>query len=67
MNLGRTEGILPTSEQISREIYKRGERVRAYVSDVRKTLKGPQIVLSRTHPNFLKSSSSWRSPRFPRT
>lgn len=55
VNLGRTEGILPTSEQISREIYKRGERVRAYVSDVRKTLKGPQIVLSRTHPNFLKS------------
>lgn len=55
VNLGRTEGILPTSEQISREIYKRGDRVRAYVCDVRKTLKGPQIVLSRTHPSFLKS------------
>jgi N utilization substance protein A len=55
VNLGRTEGILPTSEQISRETYKRGDRVRAYVCDVRKTLKGPQIVLSRTHPSFLKS------------
>ena len=55
VNLGRTEGILPTSEQISREIYKRGDRVRAYVCDVRKTMKGPQIVLSRTHPSFIKS------------
>jgi len=55
VNLGRTEGIIPTSEQIYREIYKRGERIRAYVCDVKKISKGPQIILSRTHPGFLKA------------
>ncbi len=55
VNLGRTEGVIPTSEQIYRETYKRGERIRAYVCDVKKISKGPQIILSRTHPGFLKS------------
>ena len=55
VNLGRTEGIIPTSEQIYRETYKRGERIRAYVCDVKKISKGPQIILSRTHPGFLKA------------
>jgi N utilization substance protein A len=55
VNLGRAEGVIPTSEQIYREVYKRGERIRAYVCDVKKISKGPQIILSRTHPGFLKS------------
>jgi N utilization substance protein A len=55
VNLGRTEGVIPIAEQIYRETYKRGERIRAYVCDVKKISKGPQIILSRTHPGFLRS------------
>ena len=55
VNLGRAEGVIPTAEQIYRESYKRGERIRAYVCDVKKISKGPQIILSRTHPGFLKA------------
>jgi len=55
VNLGRTEGIVPISEQIFRESYKRGERIRAFICDVKKITKGPQIILSRTHPGFLKA------------
>ncbi|HBH86407.1 MAG TPA: transcription termination/antitermination protein NusA [Syntrophaceae bacterium] len=55
VNVGRAEGVIPTSEQIYREVYKRGDRVRAYVCDVKRISKGPQIILSRTHPGFLKS------------
>ncbi|MBU2228644.1 MAG: transcription termination factor NusA [Proteobacteria bacterium] len=55
VNLGRAEGIVPVSEQIFRESYKRGERIRAFICDVKKITKGPQIILSRTHPGFLKA------------
>jgi transcription termination/antitermination protein NusA len=55
VNLGKTEGIIPVSEQIHRESFKRGERIRAYVYDVKRISKGPQIVLSRTHPGFLRT------------
>lgn len=54
IDLGRTEAVLPRKEQIPREIYKQGERVRAYVLDAKKTGRGPQIVLSRTHPGLVK-------------
>ena len=54
VNLGRTEALLPPREQIRRERYRQGDRIRAYVLSVEKSTKGPQIVLSRTHPNFLK-------------
>jgi N utilization substance protein A len=53
INLGRTEAILPTSEQISSESYRRGDRLRAYIIEVKDTQREPQIVLSRTHPEFL--------------
>jgi N utilization substance protein A len=54
VNLGRAEALLPVSEQISRETYyHRGERLRALVIDVRLDSRGPQVVLSRTHPDFL--------------
>jgi N utilization substance protein A len=53
VNLGRAEAILPVKEQIPREIYRQGDRIRAYILDVKKISKGPQIILSRTHPDFL--------------
>jgi N utilization substance protein A len=53
VDLGKTEALLLAKEQISGETYRRGDRVRAYILDVKNTAKGPQIILSRTHPNFL--------------
>jgi N utilization substance protein A len=53
VNLGRTDAILPEKEQIPRERYRQGDRIRAYIFDVDLTAKGPQIILSRTHPNLL--------------
>jgi len=53
VNLGRTEAELPQKEQIPKETYKQGDRIRAYILDVKQYSRGPQIVLSRTHPNFL--------------
>jgi len=55
VNLGRTEGYIPPSEQIHKEVFKRGDRIRAYILDVKRISKGPQITLSRTHPGFLKA------------
>lgn len=52
VNLGRAEGLLPVNEQIFKETYKRGDRIRSYIFDVKKITKGPQIILSRTHPEF---------------
>ena len=53
VNLGRAEAVIPQQELVPRETYKPGDRIRAYVLDVRKTPKGPQIILSRNNPNFL--------------
>ncbi|MDR2350492.1 MAG: transcription termination factor NusA, partial [Deltaproteobacteria bacterium] len=54
VNLGRSEALLPVTEQIVREtFYNRGDRIRALVIDVRQESRGPQIILSRTHPDFL--------------
>ena len=54
VNLGRAEGLLPKSQQSPREHYKRGDRIRALLLEVKKDTKGPQIILSRTHPAFVK-------------
>ncbi|ACX52758.1 NusA antitermination factor [Ammonifex degensii KC4] len=54
LDLGKTEAILPAAEQIPGERYRQGDRVRAYILEVRRTPKGPQIILSRTHPGFLR-------------
>ncbi len=54
-NLGQTEGILPNREQIPKESYRRGDRIRALIMDVLHDTRGPQIILSRTHPEFLIS------------
>ena len=53
INIGRAEAVLLAKEQIPGESYRQGERLRAYILDVQKSSKGPQIFLSRTHPGFL--------------
>ncbi len=55
VNLGRTEAVLPSKEQVPREGYRPGDRVRAFVLDVKRISRGPQIVLSRTHPGFIEA------------
>ncbi|MCM8791547.1 MAG: transcription termination factor NusA [Candidatus Omnitrophica bacterium] len=52
--LGKAEGILLRSQQAPHEEFKQGERIRAYVLEVKKESRGTQIILSRTHPNFVK-------------
>ncbi|MFQ5813286.1 MAG: transcription termination factor NusA, partial [Anaerolineae bacterium] len=54
LNLGRTEALLPRSQQIPGEYYRLHQRVRAYVLEVRKANRGPQIIVSRTHRNMLR-------------
>lgn len=54
INLGRTEAVIPLKEQIRKERYRQGDPIRAYVLDVLRVARGPQVVLSRTHPGFLE-------------
>jgi N utilization substance protein A len=53
VDLGRAEALLRRDETIPREAFRNGDRVRAYIYDVREEPRGPQIFLSRTHPGFL--------------
>ncbi len=54
VDLGSVEGVLPQTEQVPGEEYRHGERLRCFVVAVRKGAKGPQIQLSRTHPNLVR-------------
>ncbi|WP_296675750.1 transcription termination factor NusA [Novosphingobium sp.] len=54
VNLGRAEGVIRRDQQIPREVARTGERVRAYISKVERQNRGPQIFLSRSHPEFMK-------------
>lgn len=54
IDLGRTEAVLLPSEQIVFEKYNHGDRIKTYITEVKKTTKGPQILVSRTHPGLLK-------------
>lgn len=54
VNLGRTEGVIPKREQIMRERYRQGDRVRCMILDIDRSARGPQIILTRSHPDFLK-------------
>ena len=54
VNLGKTEGILPKTEQVRGEDYRVGDRVRAFVLDLKKAGQKVKIILSRTHPDFVK-------------
>lgn len=54
IDLGKTEGIILPSEQIPGEHYNQGDRIKVYLLEVKKTTKGPQVLLSRTHPGLVK-------------
>ncbi|NLK00561.1 MAG: transcription termination/antitermination protein NusA [Clostridia bacterium] len=54
IDLGKAEAILSPSEQVNNELYKQGDRIKAYIVEVKKTTKGPLIMVSRTHPGLLK-------------
>ncbi|MET0915471.1 MAG: transcription termination factor NusA [Jiangellaceae bacterium] len=54
VNLGKIEGVLPVQEQVPGERYEHGSRIKCYVLQVRKGLRGPVVMLSRTHPNLVK-------------
>lgn len=54
VDLGRTEAILPVSEQVSKETFSVGQHIRALIIKAEKNVKGPNIVLSRTHPDLVK-------------
>jgi N utilization substance protein A len=54
LDLGKVEALLPQAEQVPHEKPQPGDRVKAYIVEVRKTAKGPQIVVSRTHPGLIK-------------
>jgi len=54
LDLGKVEALLPQAEQVPFEHYEHNARLKAYIVEVRKTSKGPQIVVSRTHPGLIK-------------
>ncbi len=54
VNLGRLEGVLPKQEQIPTERYRPNQKIRALITEVNKSSRGPQVILSRTHRNFLR-------------
>ncbi len=62
VDLGRAEAIIRRDELIPRENFRYGDRVRAYVYDVRREQRGPQIILSRTHPQFMANLFTMEVP-----
>lgn len=54
VSFGNTEGIIPAAEQVTTEHYKIGDRIKVYVMDVKKENKGPQVILSRSHPGLVR-------------
>ena len=54
LDLGRTEGVLPASEQVRTEHYRMGQRLKVYLVEVRRMGRGPQVLVSRTHRNLLR-------------
>ncbi len=54
VNLGKVEAVLPPAEQVPSEPYRYNERIKVYVLEVRRTPKGPQVVVSRTHPSLIR-------------
>ena len=54
VDLGKVEALLPQYEQVPGERYRHGERIKCYISDVRKTTKGPQVIVSRSHTGLIR-------------
>ena len=75
MELGRVEAVLPLEEQVPTERYRKGQRLKVYILEVRRTPRGPEIVVSRSHKNLLKRlfevevpevyTGSWKSRKSP--
>ena len=53
VDIGKGEAVLPRREQVFREVYRRGDRIRTLILEVRQAARGPQVILSRTHPGLL--------------
>ncbi len=62
LDLGKVEALLPQAEQVPTEPYRHGERLKAYITEVRKGTKGPQIVVSRSHPGLLRALFAMEVP-----
>jgi N utilization substance protein A len=62
VDLGLSEGILPHREQVPRENYRQGDRARVYISEVKMSTKGPQIILSRSHPGLVAALFQFEVP-----
>ncbi len=54
LDIGRTEAVLPVSEQVRSERYRIGQRIKVYLLEIAKTTKGPRVIVSRSHPNLTK-------------
>ena len=62
VNLGRIEAVMTQAEQIPHEVYKAGQKIKVYILEVKKTNKGPQIVVSRSHPGLVKRLFEFEVP-----
>lgn len=62
VSLGKVEGVLPPAEQVPGEVYQHGNRIKCYVVQVAKGPRGPQITLSRTHPNLVRGLFALEAP-----
>ncbi|MCE5322798.1 transcription termination factor NusA [bacterium] len=62
VNLGKIEALLPPAEQVSNEPYRFNDRLKVYVLEVRRTPKGPQVVVSRTHPSLIRRLFEFEVP-----
>ena len=62
VNLGRIEGKIPPQEQVPGEVYTHGNRIKCFVVEVKQGLKGPEIMLSRSHPGLVKQLFSLEAP-----
>jgi N utilization substance protein A len=62
VDLGLSEGLLPHREQVPRENYRQGDRARVYISEVKMSTKGPQIILSRSHPGLVAALFHFEVP-----
>lgn len=62
VDFGTVEGVLPSSEQVPGEVYNHGDRIRVYVVSVKRGLRGPEITLSRTHPNLVRKIFAMEVP-----
>ncbi len=62
VNLGKIEALLPPAEQVANEPYNSNDRIKVYILEVRRTPKGPQIVVSRTHPSLVRRLFEFEVP-----